>query len=371
MRLPSLFVRFFRDFRRNQQGNVLVILGVSLGVIAGVGGLAIDMSYAYVLRGQLQRTADAAALAGVSQLPDETAARTEALQYADQNMASADHGTVLASSDVVAGNWDGGTRTFTPAGTPVNALRVIAKRSQDNGNAAPTFFARILGFDSVDIVTSAVSARLPVSQADGMPLAVRAPGFGDLSPDIPEKPGPSEPANGSEFEIGEEITLFYFGKGSGSPVHLVLDVEAAGCSCDIKNIFSGEEPPFSMQFGDQYTVVGHGTGGGGMGNGLAARLDLATDHPDRTIIVPVADLTANSRNASGDLTGDIEIVDFLAVHLDEIIEEDVPDPSDPGNTISVRRVEGTILQKRVKFATTGTPSGFVADLSVFFSGLVY
>ena len=39
----------------------------------------------------------------------------------------------------------------------VNALRVIAKRSQDNGNAAPTFFARILGFDSLDIEVSAVA----------------------------------------------------------------------------------------------------------------------------------------------------------------------------------------------------------------------
>ncbi len=309
-----------------------------------------------VLRSHLQRTADAAALAGISQLPDEAAARTEALQYADLNMASADHGTVLASSDVVAGNWDGGTRTFTPAGTPVNALRVIAKRSQDNGNAAPTFFARILGFDSVDIVTSAISARLPVSQADGLPLAVRAPGFGDVSPDIPEKPGPSEPANGSEFEIGEKIILFYFGKGSGSPVHLVLDVEAAGCSCDIGAIFSGEEPPFSMQFGDQYTVVGEGTGGGGFGSALEDRVDLATDHPDRTVLVAVADLTGDSRNGSGDLTGDIEIVDFLAVHLDQIVDG---------------RLEGTILQKRIKSGRSGAPSGFVAEPSVFFSGLVY
>ena len=56
-----------------------------------------------------------------------------AQEYADLNMPSAQHGTVLASWDVVAGNWDGGTRTFTPAGAPLNALRVIAKRSQDNG----------------------------------------------------------------------------------------------------------------------------------------------------------------------------------------------------------------------------------------------
>ncbi len=97
MRLPSLFMKCFRGFLHNQRGNVLVLFAAGIGVIVGIAGLAVDMSYAYVLRGHLQRTADAATLAGVSQLPDEAAARTEALQYADLNIASADHGTVLAS----------------------------------------------------------------------------------------------------------------------------------------------------------------------------------------------------------------------------------------------------------------------------------
>lgn len=157
MRLPSLLTKFFRGFLHNHQGNVLVLFGAGIGVIAGIAGLAIDMGNAYVLRGQLQRTADAAALAGVAQLPAETLARTRALEFADLNMPSANHGTVLASSDVVAGSWDSDTRTFTPAGAPVNALRIVAKRSQDNGNAAPTFFARILGVDSIDIEVSAVA----------------------------------------------------------------------------------------------------------------------------------------------------------------------------------------------------------------------
>ncbi len=133
------------------------MLAASLGVIFCIAAFAIDLGNAYVLRGQLQSTADAAALAGVSQLPDETAADAEAMQYVALNMPSAQHGTVLASSDVVAGNWDGGTRTFTPAGTPLNALRVTAKRSQDNGNAAPTYLAGLLGFNSVDIQVSAVA----------------------------------------------------------------------------------------------------------------------------------------------------------------------------------------------------------------------
>ena len=185
MRLRRLFIKCFRGFLHNQQGTVLIIVAAGIGVTAGIAALAIDMGNAYVLRGQLQRTADAAALAAVSQLPDETAARTEALQYANMNMSSTYHGTVLASSDVSAGNWDRGTQTFTPAGTPVNALRVIAKRSQDNGNAAPTFFAHLLGFDSLDIEVSAVA----ITESSVCMLALDPTGSGAM-----------------KFEGDEEIT---------------------------------------------------------------------------------------------------------------------------------------------------------------------
>ena len=157
MRLPRPPTSFFRDFRRNQQGNIMVLFGLGFGVIAGVGALAVDMGNAYVLRGQLQRTADAAALAGASQLPIPGLAMLKAQEFADYNMPSAHHGTVLASADVVAGNWDVGSRTFTANTAPFNAVQVTTKRSQDNNNPAPTFFGRIFGIDSIDITASATA----------------------------------------------------------------------------------------------------------------------------------------------------------------------------------------------------------------------
>jgi hypothetical protein len=329
----------------------------ALGMLAlmAVAALAIDVSNFYVLKNRLQIAADSAALAAAFNLPDETQARNTATAYADLNLPSAHFGNVIEDADIEIGTWDSNTRTFDPAGNPANSVRVATSMTEGRGNSAPIFFAAVLGLEAPDLRASAVSARLPVSQIAGLPLAVRVPGFGDVSPDIPEKPGPSEAANGSEFEIGEKLTLFYFGTGPAPPVHLVLDVEAAGCSCNISKIFKGEEPPYSMQFGDQYTVVGEGTGGGGFGAALEDRLDLATDHPDRTILVAVADLTGDSRNASGDLTGNIEIVDFIAVHLDQIVGG---------------RLEGTILQIDVKSGTPGTPSGFLAEPSIFVSRLV-
>jgi len=145
-------------FLQDQRGSIFAIMGIGLVMAAGFTALAVDISYLYVLKGRLQMTADFAALAAATQLPDENAVRTMALEYTTKNMPAAEHGTVLANADVVTGNWDADTRTFTPAGDPVNAVRVVTRRSQANGNATGLFFARVLGFNEVDMETSAVAA---------------------------------------------------------------------------------------------------------------------------------------------------------------------------------------------------------------------
>ncbi len=145
-------------FLQDQRGSVFAIIGIGLVMAAGLTALAVDMGYLYGLKGRLQTTADFAVLAAVTQLPDEDAARTMALDYAAKNMPASEHGGVLANADVVTGNWDSSTRTFTPAGNPINAVRVVTRRSQANGNAAGLFFARILGFDEVDVETTAIAS---------------------------------------------------------------------------------------------------------------------------------------------------------------------------------------------------------------------
>ena len=87
-----------------------------------------DLGFLYSLRGKLQNTADAAVLAAVGDLPDEDAARATAVDLATKNIPAAGHGTVLANADVVVRNWDAGTRTFTPAGSPMNSVRVVTRR---------------------------------------------------------------------------------------------------------------------------------------------------------------------------------------------------------------------------------------------------
>ncbi len=150
---------FASRFPRDESGSTAVWTGLALTVIVGMGALAVDMSGMYATRAQLQHTADASAIAAAQALPDQSAAALAAQTYAAKNMASAEHGTVVAPGDIVAGNWNGDTRTFSPGANPVNAVRVITRRSQTNGNPVSTLFAIALGVSTIDISASAVATK--------------------------------------------------------------------------------------------------------------------------------------------------------------------------------------------------------------------
>ena len=110
--------RLLRQFSRDRCGVVAVMTAVSLPVFVGFSALAIDLSYAYLIRNQLQITADSSALAGVSQVQlDEATVKAEAMEFAQLNMATNPHGNVLVANDIIIGHWDPDSRTFTPTGT--------------------------------------------------------------------------------------------------------------------------------------------------------------------------------------------------------------------------------------------------------------
>lgn len=146
-----------RRFQGDQRGAVAIFFAASVMMLIGMAAIAVDLSYLYSLRGKLQNAADAAVLAAVDDISDTDVARATALSYAAKNMPVAEHGTVLVSADVVTGNWDADTRTFTPSGSSTNAIRVVTRRAEANGNAAGLFFARVLGFDDVDLQATAIA----------------------------------------------------------------------------------------------------------------------------------------------------------------------------------------------------------------------
>jgi Putative Tad-like Flp pilus-assembly len=149
-----------RALLRDQRGNIAMLFALVVGVLFAFSALAVDGGHLYVLKSKLQRTADAAALAAASQLPDEDDARAEALEYALKNMSVEEHGSTLVDDDIEFGYWHPGTKSFVPAGEPVNAVMVTTRRSAANGNPAGTYFAGLMGYDEVDIETTSVAGRV-------------------------------------------------------------------------------------------------------------------------------------------------------------------------------------------------------------------
>jgi Flp pilus assembly protein TadG len=144
-------------FAHDEKGGVLPLVGLSLMVIIGFAALAIDLTQQRALDSQLEATADAAALAAASFLPNETKAREAALDYAESNMPRDRHGTVLAADDIVFGTWYEETRKFVADGPVTNAVQVTTRRSEQNRNPAPTFFMRVFGRDQVDLSAEALA----------------------------------------------------------------------------------------------------------------------------------------------------------------------------------------------------------------------
>jgi hypothetical protein len=176
----------------NQQGAIIIIIAISLVVLVGFVALAIDVSDLIVIRNQLQNAADAGALAGArflytddgTGLSVNVGANQIAYDAARANRAIAVTGAVAVDvnwpvgTDVQRGHWSFGLgalpRGFYPnevSTDPVdlwntsteeldanqdfiNAIKVVARRQE---NPAPSFFARIFGYDDFQLAADAVA----------------------------------------------------------------------------------------------------------------------------------------------------------------------------------------------------------------------
>lgn len=147
----------------------MVITAIGITVVFGMVAFAIDIGYIVHVRTELQRTADACALAAARCLPDTSDATAMAHTVAAENgwvsgvqIGEGDemHGSDVDPLDVEFGRWDRDSATFTtpaPSGRSTNAVRVILRRTEGSKNPLGLFFARILGVGESDVSASATA----------------------------------------------------------------------------------------------------------------------------------------------------------------------------------------------------------------------
>ncbi len=136
------------------RGVILVLAALLLPVALGFAALAIDSGFLWTQRNMLQNTADAAALAGASALPnDPSLAQQLASEYIDKNLVL---GNVSAQErQIILGHWDKGSFAATgPDGQP-DAVRVIV------GCTENLFFGPVIHVNTAEVRAYATATKRP------------------------------------------------------------------------------------------------------------------------------------------------------------------------------------------------------------------
>ncbi len=137
-----------RRFLSDERGVSLMLVAISMVVLLGMAALAIDVGMLYTAKGQAQNAADSGALAGAGALLinpyDATTATSVAETFAEKHEIIKQQVQIDPAADV-------------QVDLAKKQVTVTARRIQARGNAVPTFFAKILGWDLVDIQATATA----------------------------------------------------------------------------------------------------------------------------------------------------------------------------------------------------------------------
>lgn len=135
------------DFHHTERGSVVVLVTLALTALLGFCALVTDVGLIYAQKAHLQNSVDAAALAGVQELPnDPSLAEQRARDYAARNGAPA----ITVSFEA-------------------NNIKIIVQATQQ----VPTYFARIWGITEEQISVSSKAMMVPPTGLSGaVPLSV-------------------------------------------------------------------------------------------------------------------------------------------------------------------------------------------------------
>jgi len=158
---------------KDQGGVTAILIAIVIAFLISVTALAVDIGYVMTTKNELQNVADAAALAATRQL----GAIYQSMPYAQQQSYVCDPATILPiakdvagknraggknitlnDSDIIIGQWDANTKTLTPTLNQPDAVEVTARRDGGANGPITTFFARILGINTVAVGADATAA---------------------------------------------------------------------------------------------------------------------------------------------------------------------------------------------------------------------
>jgi len=105
---------------------------------------------------------------------DDAAIKQAVTNVASANQAGGKQGITINDADIVIGNWNGTAKTLVATLTSPDAVRVTARRDGSANSPINTFFAKIMGIDTVNVSAVATAALTGESTIGpgGLPLPV-------------------------------------------------------------------------------------------------------------------------------------------------------------------------------------------------------
>lgn len=134
---------------RHEAGQTVVLFAVLLPLFLGLGAIAVDIGYWYVVKKTAQDAADAAALAAARELPNDSSARQVAADYVYANMPDAD------PPEIEFPYIPDGADTGVVGGGEPDYRRIEVTVTHATG----TFFGRLFGLVEPTVSSRAVAER--------------------------------------------------------------------------------------------------------------------------------------------------------------------------------------------------------------------
>lgn len=226
MKIPLTLQRTEDPRRRKRRGAIAVLAAFLIIPLMGMVALAIDYAYLLKKKTELQRAADAAAMAAVRDLvPDDNgqqnlpAVRARVKEYAQANLG--DSSFTVRDDDITIGRYDRATvyTNFTILDTGTfDTVRVTLRNDNTANSPVGLFFARVLGIDTANVSATATAilprAALLLEGADILPFAVDELVWDNQQPNAPfsiygdgkvkDEYGTELPGNWGTLDIGAD-----------------------------------------------------------------------------------------------------------------------------------------------------------------------
>lgn len=219
---------------KNNHGTVVVLVAALLVALLAFTALAVDVGRYMVTRNELQNIADSAALAAggvlgniyqhlspadqqayICDSDDAASIKTTAINVGALNSAGGLDNIVIRPEDVIIGTWNGDA--VIPTLDQPDAVRVIARRDGDANSPITTFFAGLIGINTLAVSMDATAALTGQSSTE---------------------PG--------ELELPIGISSYFYQDGNSCNGHIVFNPTNDPDSCAGWNSFDMSPPNDSL-----------------------------------------------------------------------------------------------------------------------------